>query len=424
VAGLPGLMRVSENGGTVEELLPQNDTLGGVMDPWILPGGDVVMATGLLPGPQLLAYSLRNDSFVTLGPGVTPRFVDGYLVYGTEEGVVFAHPFDPERLEFTGDPVRIADRVGGWLAISRDLAISPSGALAYAEGETGVNELVVNDLEGGGGSPIATSAFLSTPRISPDGNQILYGTGSRIQLDIYVASLSQGTSRLLASVPGGFGASWSPDGSSVVYGGGIADPRIWRIDLAGAGEPELLYTADFLWVSTMPNYTWDGEHLVFERGPSPSDIAVLALDGSEELRTIVGGPGSQRQNTPSPTGPWVAYTSDETGQNEVYVVSLDGGARLAVSSGGGVSPRWSQTGDTLFYWPIGGREGLQAAALALDGEMRVVSRRTLPGGLRPIIEMNTLPAQYDRHPRWSALVVASTGGGRIVVRTDFLPSGG
>jgi serine/threonine-protein kinase len=419
VTGLPGLMRVSQDGGVPEEILAQTDSMTGVLDPWVLPGGDVVLATVLLGGSQLLAYDLRDGTTKLLGPGIAPRFLDGHLVYGTLEGVVLAQPFDPGRLEFTGDPVRLADGVGGWLNISRDFAASTSGALAFVAGQESLGEIVLTRYNPTENRVVASAPQLRTPRFSPDGDGVLYELSALGESELYVASLSQGTSRLVAT---GFeirGASWSPDGGSIAYAGGLQDPSVWTLDLAGGGEPQTVFTG----TNTVgaPEYTWDGSEIVVSVGPVPRSIVAIAADGSEAPRVVAGGQMDMTQVTTSPTGPWVAFTSDATGRAEVYITSLGAGQPIPVSNGGGWSPRWAPTGDTLFYFPQGAAQDLMAASLSFEDQLRVVSR-SRHSTVAPLQEVSALPAQYDMHADGMVFSLASSRGDRIVVRTHFMPA--
>ena len=118
----------------------------------------------------------------------------------------------------------------------------------------------------------------------------------------------------------------------------------------------------------------------------------------------------------------MAYTSTVTGRSEVYVAPLDGGVPVPVSNAGGLSPAWSETGDTLYYYPLGAGTDLTAAALAFDGAPRVLSRGLITT-IVPLVEVNTLPAQYDVYPGGIVSVLSSQSGNRIVVRTNYLPSG-
>ena len=269
---------------------------------------------------------------------------------------------------------------------------------------------------------------LRSPRISPEGDRILYqlpgAAGSAASS--YVFSLSQGTSDLVASAVTESG-SWSPDGLRVIYtalyiSGSQSQQAIWTVPVGG-GERVRLFSGGVggnLGGDTQPAYTWDGQHIVFEQGGiGQRDIMMIRADGSGEPIAIVATSTNERQARPSPVAPWVAYTADQNGTPEVYVARLDGGgSRTLVSNAGGVSPVWSMSGDTLFYYQ---GTTLVAAALSL-GEQVVVP---LLGPTSPFFATGSPdgPAQYDVGESMRVGVGGVSSGSSIVVRTSFLPSG-
>ena len=433
VGGREGLMRVSASGGAPEELVPQDTTLIAVLDPWSLPERDVILFTGVgatglaAGGREIFALDARSDEVIEITAGITPRYALGHLVYGSPDGTVFAHRFDPERLELAGEPVRIAEGVGGLLSVSQDMAVSPTGAIAYIQGTTDVGrDLFLQRTDLRVTENLFSRAGLRSPRISPEGDRILYALPATAGSDgsLYVYSLSQRTHSLVAS-SATEGGSWSPDGGSVIYtatyvSGSRSRQAIWTVPVGG-GEPLALFTEDVGLQGVQPAYTWDGQHIVFERGTGERDIMAILADGSGEPIPIAASAANESQARPSPSHPWVAYTSDETGRPEVYVAHLDGGSRTPVSSAGGMSPVWSMSGDTLFYY-----EGptLVAAAMSL-GDQAVVQGRGATSGARSFLDTPGAPAQYDM--RANVLVYVGGGGSNsgnsIVVRTSFLPSG-
>ena len=252
VGGEEGLMGVPADGGVPEELLKQTDTLfTGMIDPWVLPDGDVILFTALqgMGRAEIFALDTRSGEVRGIAAGITPRYALGHLVYASPDGTVFAHRFDPDRLELAGEPVRIAAGVGGWGTLSRDLAVSPTGRIAYIESTTNVGrDLILQRRDPPVANVLFSRAGLRSPRISPDGDRILYGLPGAAGpggSSSYVYSLSQRTHSLVASnvVESG---SWSPDGGSVIYVAPyVSDSRfrvaIWTVPVTG-GEPVVLFS--------------------------------------------------------------------------------------------------------------------------------------------------------------------------------------
>jgi Tol biopolymer transport system component len=139
------------------------------------------------------------------------------------------------------------------------------------------------------------------------------------------------------------------------------------------------------------------------------DLGLLALDGTREQRPLLETPFNEQGASLSPDGKWMAYTSSETGSDEVYVRAFpEGGAKVVVSRGGGSEPVWNRTGRELFY--IGQKEGapfLVAASVSAGREFSVDSRNFLfdASGFEPAQPH----ANYDVTPDGSRFVMVHQG---------------
>jgi Tol biopolymer transport system component len=81
-----------------------------------------------------------------------------------------------------------------------------------------------------------------------------------------------------------------------------------------------------------------------------SDIAILELDGQSEPWFIRDSPAGEIQPRFAPSGDYLAYASDESGRMEIYVTTFpDGDRRWQISVDGGRFPRWSPSGDEIFF---------------------------------------------------------------------------
>jgi hypothetical protein len=102
------------------------------------------------------------------------------------------------------------------------------------------------------------------------------------------------------------------------------------------------------------------------------DIVSTSLDAKAPLTPLAAGPFQERSPAVSPDGRYLAFASDESGRDEVYVQPLEGTGRVPVSAGGGSEPRWAPTGKEIYYWS---RDTLYAAPVATSPSLAVGSRR-------------------------------------------------
>jgi hypothetical protein len=292
--------------------------------------------------------------------GADGRYVrSGHLLY-VRQGTLMAAPFDLRRLEVTGGAVALIANVmqagntpnEAFDSGAGQFSVSESGALLYLSG--GVfpdpeRSLVWVDRTGAV-QPLQVPAHAYTsPRLSPDGRRVAVWTqGDR---NIWVHDLSRGTLTPVTFEGRNARAIWTPDGTRLTYGSATAgnENLFWK-PLDGSGLADRLTTGDYLQVAA--SWSPDGQTLAFvEAHPETgNDIWVLPLTGERRPRAIIHTRFSEAYPAFSPDGHWLAYASDESGRNEVYVQPYPGpGLRQQVSTDGGTAPAWSGDGRELFY---------------------------------------------------------------------------
>ena len=247
---------------------------------------------------------------------------------------------------------------GGW-ALARSPLLQqaavtsppPEGSQSGWPAESGGDGLAVLDRTGRVQRAIPANRPW-TPRISPDGRRVAYGAfgDGRNSSDIWVMDLSSGaTQRVTNDGDDSNDPQWSPDGSTLVYSVNAADGKDLlerRLD----GEPRVLASRrGTQWAS---DWLRDGSALLVtdESGGNGRDIIVQPADGSAAW-AYAATPASETAARISPDGRWVAYTSNDSGQQEVYLDSYPKpGKRIRVSLGGGEHPVWRGDGRELYYW--------------------------------------------------------------------------
>jgi serine/threonine-protein kinase len=377
-----GLRRISAAGGVPEVITDVTEIQAEAQHqyPQLLPDGEVVLFT-IWNNTEDARIAVRNlvtnEQRTVIEPGTHARYVPtGHLVYAWA-GELLAVPFDLERLEVTGLPVRVLESV--LMEEDRGAAyfsFSENGSLVYIPGGLvrNPNELVWVDRTGKI-EPFPFPLPEYGPRVSPDGNQVLVNRpGVRgSALDIWVYELERGVERRLTDKGNEFWPVWTPDGRRVVYNS-LREGRLnlyWK-PVDGSGQEEILFESDN-WLSPF-SCRPDGKLLAFtENHPDNGfDIWLLPLEDDREPRSFLRTRHDEFHPTFSPDGQWMAYVSAESGRWEVNVRRYPGpGGVTQISTEGGLEPIWSPDGREIYYRSLEGNRVMAASFLPEEPSPRV-----------------------------------------------------
>jgi eukaryotic-like serine/threonine-protein kinase len=277
----------------------------------------------------------------------------GWLIY-QHEGALFAQKFDARRLQTSGAPVRVSESVS---YISRwgqpGYAASNNGVLVYHPGGgTSQTEIVRFSREAGSAESLGIEGM--NIDLSRDGTRLAVmrlDPKSGVP-DIWVHDLVRGvSSRLTWSEMADVGPVWSPDSTRIVYVGREESGVTVKIRLAnGAGEEERVFSHPSAF--EVVDWSRDGRYLLCEVfGPSDGvDLAVIDLESPDRLIPVIATRFREFSARFSRDGKWIAYVSNESGENEIYVQSFPpDGRKVKISNGGGDAPRWRGDGAELYY---------------------------------------------------------------------------
>ncbi|MCK4546380.1 MAG: PD40 domain-containing protein [Candidatus Eisenbacteria sp.] len=359
-----GLVRVSANGGEPEIVtipdLTRNEH--GHRYPEILPGGEAALFTiaevGGFSTASIGILSLRTGEWRTLiSGGTSPHYLPtGHLVYA-QTGALLAAPFDLDRLDVTGPPVRVLEGVitmGG-----AEYSVSSDGSLAYVPGSGGwpARALAWVDRQGHFEPLPLPPRHYTLPRLSPDGRHIAVAIIDRQtgNPDIWVCELARNTlSRLTTSPDVDFTPVWTPDGKRVTFASAVRGPEP-RLDLVwmpveGTEQEDIL--RDMKGAQFANSWSPDGRTLLFtdEHPETKFDMWAVSLEEGSEPRPLIRTRFNETAAVFSPDGRWIAYQSDRSGRHEVYVRPWgEPGPDYPISTEGGTEPVWSRAGSELFY---------------------------------------------------------------------------
>ena len=372
-----GIMRVSASGGT-PELVIKAGTGEQFDGPQWMPDGDSVLfsvttGTGRTrwDEAQVVVQSLRTgERTVVLRGGSDARYVSrGHLIYALQNGL-FAVAFDADRLQVNGGALSVTDGLvramdsrlvseGG--SAAANYGVSEEGTLVYLTGvaPSTRRSLVWVDRQGREEPLAAPPRSYVYARLSPDGTRVALSTTDQ-QADIWVWELARGTlTRVTFNPDPDLNPAWSHDGKRLLFSsvlGGTLSNVFWQA-ADGTGSPERLIEHPTTQVpqSVSP----DGSRILLREGSvSNYNVTVLSLGAERRTEPLIHTEFQEQNAEISPDGRWLAYQSDESGKDEVYVrpfPNVDGG-RWQASTSGGTRPLWARNGQELFYMATAGTE--------------------------------------------------------------------
>lgn len=399
-----GLWRAPAAGGEAQ-MLARADTARGERYRWpeLLPGARAAVFTSVdEAGFHLAAVSLETGEVRRLGlEGTSPRFAPpGNLVFATMNGALLVVSFDEHALRRAGAPMPIAADVHVGMAGAAKLAVAGTGALVYVA-RPADQSLVLVDRAGRAASLPVVPYAVGDARFSPDGARIALTTRpvAGEHSNIWVLDLVANTLRRATIERGNVSPVWSSDGRRIAFATS-SHGRQPGFDIRWTASDEALPAEALVAAPALGQlpvaFTPDGGALVFQRRDlrTLGDIWVLTLVGERAIAPYLRGPSDERSVALSPDGRWLAYVSNESGRDEVYVRSFpDPGAPVRVSLGGGSEPRWSSNGRELFHRAP---QGMVAAEISMEPTLRVGSHEVLFNDDGYVSYQDG--AAYDVHP--------------------------
>lgn len=396
--------RVRISDGVVDTLTELQPGHTSHRNPACVGDGVVVFTAYSEPGTRmLLAFDSNTGRYVELTPGEDNLFLPpDHLVFQRGDGLYTAR-FDTGALGLKDTPRPLVDGVPGEFSISEDGQLFAERALSPE-----APRLVV---ERGGMRYAFDPSPMRNPRLSPSGELVATERRGPDGWQIWIHDVAEGLPARQLTSSGGQAPVWSPDGRRIAFTrSGVG---IFEVPIDGTAAPSLrIPVADVVFARQ-----WTDAGILHAPLRLLTGIDLLLSTDSEEQIEIDGTPATSAFGAISPDGRFLAYSTDTTGRQEVYVRRFpDGQTRWRVTKVGGSAPRWAEGGEQLYY-RVG--EHVERVPVLASGDQLAfgppeqVARLHLDGGLvnclYDVTEDGTTLAYLEYPPSSPPLLLYMTG---------------
>jgi eukaryotic-like serine/threonine-protein kinase len=377
-----GLFRVSAEGGDAVQVTTPDAARGEVahVRPQFLPDGNRFLY--LIKSERAEVRGIYVSDLTTplkkrvLAVGVAARFVPPDTLLTVQESVLLARRFDLDRLEEVGEAVTVASDVA-YVDRFDTLPISgfEGGLLYHPRTVDEVRQLGRYGRDGRLLQSVGEPGDFNID-MSPDGSRVAVTRleGERREPFLWIHDLARGASSRFDSEAPAKGPVWSPDGSSLAYVVDSATDRRLAVRAVAGGPETTVWKPEDAYLEEAVDWSPNGQTLLVETGwpGQRGDLHLLPATGVGERLPFASSRFNEHSGRFAPDGQFIAYVSDHSGREEIYLEAVPrNGARQMVSNRGGSSPRWAANGSELFYVESGA-EGWQlvSVTVTVQGDRR------------------------------------------------------
>ena len=393
------LYQISAKGGTPVPLTTSTADRHSHRWPRFLPDGRTFLyyAQGTRPGvylstvdrPSTAKFLFNSPSDAAYIPG--NRNTPAYLLWVARDALM-AQPFDPKSAQLMGSVLTVPGTggVASFLGSNRtSVSTSNDGTLLYSSGGNRY-QLGWFSRDGKPSGTVGALEQYIGLRLSPDGKEVLVTIRDAVANgDLWRIDLATGARSPITLEGGGWYAVWSPNSQQVAFTALNRREVLKLVKARGGGEVQILSTFDALQLFPS-DWSFDGKYLAYTAASpdTSNDVWLLPMIGDRRPEPMLRSQFSERHAQFSPDGRWLAFTSNKSGREDVYVRSFpDASIEQIVSNAGGEYPRWGPGGKELFYRAPDGylmTRPLRLARSSVElGTPSVVTRLVDPPGVHP-----------------------------------------
>lgn len=283
----------------------------------------------------------------------------GYVLFAAGR-TLMAQPFDARGLHTTGAAVPIAQNVSyGSNAVVANFGVSQAATLAYTSSDVGAVQLIWFNRSGKVLGAVGPPGGLEFFSLAPDEGSLVVPRNNTEtwKFDLWQYGLARNSETRFTSAGHNRFPVWSSDGKKIAFNGSQGGvTKLYQKAADGTGDEEVLEAADKI----PADWSRDGRYLITMTGNQTpvtgNDIWVLPLFGDRKPFPYLNSKANEFFARLSPDGRWMAYASNESKREEVYVAGFPiVGEKHQISSGGGSRPVWSRDGKELYYMSPAGK---------------------------------------------------------------------
>jgi serine/threonine protein kinase len=363
-----GLYRVPSAGGD-PKLLVQADTTNknhSLRWPFFLPDGKHFLystessSSGSTSEDGIFISSIKGEEgkMITKTPS-NAQYANGHLFY-VGQSILLAQKFDPGSLKLSGEEIPLAENLQYYdIRVSGSFSVSDYGTIIYQDQSQNSEKAVLLNRKGNIEKVLFDKNVFRNAQLSPDGNKIVFASydATEKNFDIWTYDMNRNVSTRLTFEPTtDIGPVWTPNGKQIAYSSnpdrGVYDMFIMNSD--GSGQSQLLSKSENN--KFLPNFSSDGKYILctevrFDNPDSKFDIVLLPQSGDKTAEKFVATNFSEGDASFSPNMKWVAYASDESGKDQVYIVPFaNSRGKWQISIDGGSTPKWMDNGKSVYFF--------------------------------------------------------------------------